>query len=40
MPTRRNIAEGVNPRIKSLNYLNNIMAKMEAAIAGVEEAIL
>lgn len=40
VPTRRNIAEGVNPRIKSLNYLNNIMAKMEAAIAGVQEAIL
>ncbi|NLW45531.1 MAG: branched-chain-amino-acid transaminase [Syntrophomonadaceae bacterium] len=40
VPTRRNIAEGVNPRIKSLNYLNNIMAKMEATLAGVEEAIL
>jgi len=40
VPTRRNIAEGVNPRIKSLNYLNNIMARMEATLAGVEEAIL
>ncbi len=40
VPTRRNIAEGVNPRIKSLNYLNNIMAKIEATMAGVEEAIL
>ncbi len=40
VPTRRNIPEGVNPRIKSLNYLNNIMAKMEANMAGVGEAIL
>ena len=40
VPTRRNIVEGVNPRIKSLNYLNNIMAKIEANLAGVPEAIL
>lgn len=40
VPTRRNIVEGVNPRIKSLNYLNNIMAKIEANLAGVSEAIL
>lgn len=40
VPTRRNIPEGVNPRIKSLNYLNNIMAKIEANIAGVPEAVL
>ena len=40
VPTRRNIPEGVNPRIKSLNYLNNIMAKIEAAIAGVPEAVM
>ncbi|MEA1960165.1 MAG: branched-chain-amino-acid transaminase [Bacillota bacterium] len=40
VPTRRNGPEGVNPRIKSLNYLNNIMAKIEASIAGVSEAIL
>jgi branched-chain amino acid aminotransferase len=40
VPTRRNGPEGVNPRIKSLNYLNNIMAKMEANIAGAGEAIL
>lgn len=40
VPTRRNGPEGVNPRIKSLNYLNNIMAKIEAGIAGVSEAIL
>ncbi len=40
VPTRRNIPEGVNPRIKSLNYLNNIMAKIEANIAGVPEAVM
>lgn len=34
VPTRRNGPEGVNPRIKSLNYLNNIMAKMEANLVG------
>lgn len=40
VPTRRNIPEGVNPKIKSLNYLNNVMAKIEANLAGVAEAIL
>jgi len=40
VPTRRNISEGVNPRVKSLNYLNNIMAKIEANQAGVLEAIM
>ncbi len=40
VPTRRNGPEGVNPRIKSLNYLNNILAKIEANMAGVPEAIL
>ncbi len=40
VPTRRNGPEGVNPRVKSLNYLNNIMAKIEANMAGVPEAIL
>lgn len=40
VPTRRNGPEGVNPRIKSLNYINNIMAKMEAKFAGAAEAIL
>jgi branched-chain amino acid aminotransferase len=38
--TRRNLAEAVNPSIKSLNYLNNIMAKVEAINAGAEEAIM
>lgn len=40
VPTRRNINEGVNPQVKSLNYLNNILAKIEAINAGVEEAIM
>ena len=38
--TRRNIPEALNPRIKSLNYLNNIMARIEANLAGVPEAIM
>lgn len=37
---RRNMPETVNPRIKSLNYLNNILAKIEANAAGVFEAIM
>jgi len=40
VPTTRNLHNAVNPAIKSLNYLNNILAKIEANIAGVEEAIL
>lgn len=40
VPTRRNGAEMVNPRIKSLNYLNNIMARIEANLMGVPEAIM
>ena len=38
--TRRNIPEALNPRIKSLNYLNNILAKIEGKQAGVIEAIM
>ncbi|MFB6226722.1 MAG: branched-chain-amino-acid transaminase [bacterium] len=40
VPTRRNQPEAINPRVKSLNYLNNIMAKIEAKQAGYEEAIM
>lgn len=40
VPTQRNLPEAVNPRIKSLNYLNNIMGKIEAINAGVHEAIM
>ncbi len=38
--TRRNIPDALEPKIKSLNYLNNIMVKMEANRAGVLEAIM
>ncbi|MCM8783635.1 MAG: branched-chain-amino-acid transaminase [Candidatus Omnitrophica bacterium] len=40
VPTQRNIPEALNPQIKSLNYLNNILAKIEAINCGVEEAIM
>lgn len=40
VPTRRNVPEALNPRIKSLNYLNNILAKIEAKNAEVIEAIM
>jgi branched-chain amino acid aminotransferase len=40
VPTTRNLINAVNPAIKSLNYLNNILAKIEANNAGVEEAIM
>lgn len=38
--TQRNVPEALNPQIKSLNYLNNILAKIEAVNAGFEEAIM
>ena len=37
---RRNNPTIVDPQIKSLNYLNNILAKMEANYAGAQEAIM
>src|SRR5687768_10624139 len=40
VPTVRNLHSALNPAIKSLNYLNNILAKIEANNAGVEEAIM
>ncbi|UCD15571.1 MAG: branched-chain-amino-acid transaminase [Candidatus Omnitrophota bacterium] len=40
VPTVRNLCEAVNPQIKSLNYLNNILAKMEAINAGYQEALM
>ena len=40
VPTMRNLPEALNPQIKSLNYLNNILAKIEAINAGCEEAIM
>jgi len=38
--TRRIPLESLDPRIKSCNYLNNILAKIEAKRAGVPEAIM
>lgn len=38
--TRRSTPDRLDPRIKSLNYLNSIIARMEANHAGVDEAIL
>jgi branched-chain amino acid aminotransferase len=40
VPTVRNLHSALNPAIKSLNYLNNILAKIEANQAGCEEAIM
>ncbi|MEI6808922.1 MAG: branched-chain-amino-acid transaminase [bacterium] len=40
VPTIRNNSESVNPSIKSLNYLNNILGKIEAINAGVPEALM
>lgn len=38
--TLRNLPEAINPRIKSLNYLNNVLAKIEAINAGCMEAVM
>ncbi|OGH59194.1 MAG: branched-chain-amino-acid transaminase [Candidatus Lindowbacteria bacterium RIFCSPLOWO2_12_FULL_62_27] len=40
VPTRRNVPEALNPRIKSLNYLNNILAKIEGKLSGCVEALM
>jgi branched-chain amino acid aminotransferase len=40
VPTVRSLHSALNPAIKSLNYLNNILAKIEANQAGCEEAIM
>jgi len=37
---RRNIPDALNPKIKSLNYLNNILVKIQANLAGAGEAIM
>jgi branched-chain amino acid aminotransferase len=39
-PTRQVSHESVDPRIKSLNYLKNILAKLDARQAGAHEAVL
>ncbi len=38
--TIRNLPEALNPQIKSMNYLNNILAKIEAINCGFDEAIM
>jgi branched-chain amino acid aminotransferase len=38
--TRRNRPDALNPAIKSLNYLNNILAKIECIRAGVPECVM
>ncbi|REK62922.1 MAG: branched-chain-amino-acid transaminase [Cohnella sp.] len=37
---RRNLPDALNPKIKSLNYLNNILVKIQSNLAGVGEAIM
>ena len=37
--TRRDPVDATSHEVKSLNYLNSVMAKLEANIAGVDEAI-
>ncbi|MCL6637162.1 MAG: branched-chain-amino-acid transaminase [Alicyclobacillus sp.] len=39
VPTRRNRSDILNPKIKSLNYLNNILMRLEAQLAGAGEAL-
>ncbi len=38
--TMRNHPAALSPRLKSMNYLNNILAKIEAIDAGVPEALM
>lgn len=38
--TIRNHPAALNPRIKSLNYLNNILARIEGKLAGCSEALM
>ena len=40
VPTVRNFPEAVSPAVKSLNYLNNILAKIEAKNSGCIEALM
>ncbi|MDD5291744.1 MAG: branched-chain-amino-acid transaminase [Candidatus Omnitrophica bacterium] len=40
VPTQRNLPEALSPQIKSLNYLNNILAKIEAINFNAEEALM
>src|SRR4029077_8682999 len=38
--TRRTSPAALNPAVKSLNYLNNVMARIEASLAGADEALM
>ena len=38
--TRRNCPDVLSPNVKTMNYMNNIFAKIEAIRAGVDEAIM
>ncbi|MGD7043536.1 branched-chain-amino-acid transaminase [Jeotgalibacillus proteolyticus] len=38
--SRRNRSDVLSPKVKSLNYLNNILVKIEAGLAGVPEALM
>ncbi|KEP26476.1 MULTISPECIES: branched-chain-amino-acid transaminase [Bacillus] len=40
VPTRRNRPDVLSPKVKSLNYLNNILVRIEAHMAGVSEALM
>jgi branched-chain amino acid aminotransferase len=38
--TRRSNPASLNPAVKSLNYLNNVMARIEANLANADEALM
>lgn len=38
--TKRNLKDAINPQVKSLNFLNNILAKMETKDVGAYEALM
>lgn len=38
--SRRTNPAALNPAVKSLNYLNNVMARIEANLAGADEALM
>jgi len=40
VPTVKNHPNALNPQLKSLNYLNHILAKIEASLCGYNEAIM
>jgi branched-chain amino acid aminotransferase len=40
VPTQKNSVNALDPQLKSLNYLNNILAKIEATHCGYNEAIM